>query len=251
MSFENMRPEEREKMLDRIKALLNLADKSRNNSDKEAEVAAMKVQELLEKYNIDMAEVLSREDNKNIGEIIVDEEVIIFNKMGSWRKSLFGCVGDLCGVKGYWYSYPHLKKYEMRFVGVQWDVAVAKELYKFLFKTLDKNASILYKGEYNKQTSYLVGCCGSLYRRVQEQNRRIKEQNTVNEKFALMVISKKEAIDKYMTQKFPKMKTVQNKNSPSLDFHAYHKGRRDGDKIDLGTDDRLHGVEKENYLLGE
>ena len=47
----------REDALDLIQKLFNLGDKERNNSDQEAELAILKAQKLMAKYDISIEEV--------------------------------------------------------------------------------------------------------------------------------------------------------------------------------------------------
>ena len=61
-----------EKIISRVNRLLALADLEKNPSEQEAIAASMKVQELLAKYNLDIADVTGEEKEEEIEHVCAD-----------------------------------------------------------------------------------------------------------------------------------------------------------------------------------
>lgn len=110
-----------EKIIQTIKKVLEL---SKNNpSEEEAKAAALKAQELLAKYHIDISEV---DDLDIVSEEIVEVSVNIPSK--KWKYTLAQIVADNFRCKHFYYG-----KSTVVFYGHKTDAEVAAETFKYLF----------------------------------------------------------------------------------------------------------------------
>lgn len=250
MSLSNLNPEMQKKLIERIKALFRLGDKERNNSEAEAEVATAKAQELLQKYNLSLSEVLNTdEDLKKSAGDIVDEVAKEMNKssLSSWENNLTITVGECCECKTYRQVWKRGKSstFSLRFVGTKWDVAIAVELFNYLHKTLLRKSRVNYRDNLPLQRSYLEGACYRLEQRVREQTEQFKREQVKNQKFALMVINKKDAIDNYMQNELDLRQTKARDRKP-VDSRAFHRGVADANAIDLGNSNKIASTAQAN-----
>ena len=111
-----------EKIIQTIKKVLEL---SRNNpSEEEAKAAALKAQELLAKYHIDIAEVEDI-DTANAEEIV---EISVDVPAKKWKYKLAHIVADNFRCKHFYYG-----KSVVVFYGHKTDAEVAAETFKYLF----------------------------------------------------------------------------------------------------------------------
>ena len=144
-----------EKIIQTIKKVLEL---SKNNpSEEEAKAAALKAQELLAKYHIDMAEIEDIEDMKaeEISEVAVD----VPSK--KWKYKLANIVADNFRCKHFYYG-----KGTVVFYGHKTDAEVAAETFKYLFDIGNRCAGRVVDKEFAKTgtsagvyNSFVVGFC--------------------------------------------------------------------------------------------
>lgn len=117
-----------EKIIQTIKKVLEL---SKNNpSEEEAKAAALKAQELLAKYHINMSEI---EDIDDTDEDIVEISVDVPSK--KWKYTLARIVADNFRCKHFYYG-----KKVLVFYGHKTDAEVASETFKYLFDFGNKAA---------------------------------------------------------------------------------------------------------------
>lgn len=238
---------DKDKLIERIKALFALGDKNRNDNENEANVATTKAQQLLQKHNLSMSEVIG--DSKKIKDGVIDGVARESKKSSipKWESRLLSIVANATETHPY-IEMTYLKVegergskarcYKMRFIGTEWDVAIAKELYCFLHSTLTKLANQKYARDFTAQTSYLKGACDQLSFRIAEQNRRFKRENEKNQGYALMVVNKKDAIKEFIND----MEFVQREykeGAKASDLDAYYAGVNDANKMDIGNENRL------------
>lgn len=118
-----------EKIIQTIKKVLEL---SRNNpSEEEAKAAALKAQELLAKYHIDMAQVEDIDMSKV--EDIIEISVDVPSK--KWKYILSQIVADNFRCKHFYYG-----KGTVVFYGHKTDAEVAAETFKYLFDMGNRSA---------------------------------------------------------------------------------------------------------------
>lgn len=239
-----MTKEEKDKVIERIKALLRLGDTDRNNSEEEAQVAAKKAQELINKYNIDMSEVSNIEEVLQ-GETIVDE--VAYSKRStraSWERYLASAVGLACGTRPW--IYTDAKEVRFNFIGFEWDVAISKELFNYLHSYMTKLARQKYKDNKN-QRDYLNGFVIRIFNRIKEQDDMNKFKASVNQKYGMVLVNKKNIIDKWAEEHHNFNQKLKKKHHMIRQNNAYLSGYNDGGKVDIGTENRIK-VEERNQL---
>lgn len=237
---------DREKLIERIKALMALGDTSRNNSEAEAATALKKMQELLQKHNLDISEISFTENDKKPGQEVVDEVAVEWRKssLSTWENSLVAMIGIACETKPYLYKeyVPGTKSgmvFKFRFIGTPWDVAISKEMLIYLHSTIKKLSVKNYPNSLPQQRCYMEGCCHRLGERIREQNEAFKRQQVQNQKYALLVINKKDAIEIY-AEKLGLVKAKRKQyGGKNWDPHAFEHGMRDANKMDIGNDNRI------------
>ena len=109
-----------EKIIERIKNILELS--MNNPSEEEAKAAALKAQELLAKYHIDMREVEGLDDIEDI-----DAQYTSVGKGKKWRFTLASIVARNFRCKTFKYGD------EVAFYGYKTDVDIAISTYEYLF----------------------------------------------------------------------------------------------------------------------
>ena len=202
------------KIVEKISNLLDLA--GNNPNENEALAAALKAQELMAKYHIELAEVTR---NRGEQEEIVTERCHAdkMSGMSKWKRTLahiiaenFCCKTYLVGMK------------DVAFYGYQQDAQIAKQVFMFLFETGNRLARRQYnkakkEGRYTKyvQNTYLMGFCAGI-------KEVLGKQCT-----ALMVVVPQEVNDAYavMAQNF---RTIHNRIRADNSGSDYEQGVRDG-----------------------
>lgn len=155
--------EKREKMIEKIKKMLSLAEN--NPSEEEALSAALQAHKLMAKYNINEEDVSLEE--------IKDEITSVFSQqkhgchLMAWRKQLAGVVAKAFRCKAY------VSGQDVVFRGYKDDAQLALEVYLMLYTVGDKLGSKAYsdqleetgsgKGAYNSMTiGFLHGVSDAL-----------------------------------------------------------------------------------------
>ncbi len=238
---------DRDKMIERIKALLALGDKTQNDSEGEVNAAMKKVQELLSLHNLSISEINSNPKIKKVGVEVVDEMSKEFRKssMSTWEGSLASLVGLATDTKAY-YHQNHVpgtvsgKITKVRYIGAVWDVAVAVEMYRYLHSHIKRLSIKNYPDKSSDQRSFMEGCCDRLGQRIREQNELFRNQQHTNQGFALLVVSKKDAIEAYSRDvlKMRPPKSTRFGKGEHNSF-AYLHGMKEANKMDIGNEKRL------------
>lgn len=227
----------REEIINLVQNLLALGDKTRNNSEAEVETALNKVQELLIKHNIDMAEVIIK-DGEKVADISIEREIVFELKrssMSTWEKVLINIVAEATETQGYTskrYKVLEHGRYStinlVGFIGVDFDRAIAKELYNFLHLKI-YSMSKRYKECY-QQRSFMEGFCSGLYVRVKDLNTTIEK----TAKYELACVNKQSKIKDFMqTQCNFKQDKLRNRTNYDFDLHAYNDGVQESKKVEL------------------
>lgn len=206
--------ENREKVLKKIENLLALA--ANNPSENEALSAALKAQELMAKYNIELAEVEGQDKSE---EIVKETYAPKANchYVRKWRYQLANIIAKNFCCKTY-----VVNRETTVFYGCSKDAKIAVEVFKFLFEAGNKLANRYYlkckkEGHETKDVlnTYLMGFCDGI--------RDVLDKQCT----ALMIVTPKEVEEAY---------TVLSKNFGTLngslkisgDGEAYKTGQRDG-----------------------
>lgn len=204
----------REKILDKITKLLALAaDKANEN---EAISAALKAQELMAKYNIELADVQDKTAINNIVETTYTPKANC-HYVRKWRYMLSKIIAKNFCCKTY-----SINRDAIVFYGYEKDAQIAVEVFKFLFETGNKLANRYYlkckkegcntKGVLN---TYLVGFCDGI-------KEVLGKQCT-----ALMIVVPKEVEEAYIEYS-KNFRRVNTSLTTSSDDKAYSEGKTDG-----------------------
>ena len=128
----------KEKMLEKIRELLNLGDASRNNSDEEARAAMLKAQELMAKYDISAEEVEGEEE-----EITYSHEECEHKWDYAYRIPLaqvlsknFRCMVYIRGKK-------------VVFMGHTSDAKICKATFEFAYQFIQRQGNAIYNKKYS------------------------------------------------------------------------------------------------------
>jgi len=203
-----------DKMVEKISNLLDLANN--NPNEHEALAAALKAQELMAKYHIELADL-----NHDSGVEIVEEFCKVEGSGPSkWRARLANVIAEnfCCQV---YLKETYLNSYVV-FYGYEHDARIAKEVFSFLFNAGIRLARHEYyvakkAGKYTKyvMNTYLLGFCQGI-------SEVLAKQCT-----ALMVVTPQEVKDSFeeMTKGF---RHVQSTMKTRRDSDLYERGIRDG-----------------------
>lgn len=203
-------------VVEKIKKLLAKADKNKNDSGREVEVATLMAQRLMVKYDIEQNEI----DLEKSQEIV--EGDISIGKHRSWKYKLIWVIADNFRCKHSFYGEG--QSLRLRFYGCKNDVAIANELYTFLYKVGNRNAVRIAnevrkqkgnaKGVYN---SYTEGFVNGLSEKLEEQCRAL-----------VIVISP--AVEKGFEEYSKEFIVHKSRESKLEEFNgeAYAKGLYDG-----------------------
>lgn len=220
---------DKESIIEKVRALIALSDMERNSSASEAETAAIKAQELIRKYNIQMADVLT---DDNLGCELEIEQCEFSNKLThqKWETYLSSCICLMTETQSFLQSQPEgwkRTRYKFFFVGTKEDCEVAKELYIFLYKRIVRIANT-YEESFSRR-SFILGFLSSLYKRIEEKK---KIQETTS-KYEMVLVKKNEGISNYLDSIGVRKMNIRN-SSISLDPEAYFHGRQEGENVDIG-----------------
>lgn len=184
-----------EKIIEKIQKLLNTAN-DRGATENEAMIAAMKAQELMAKYDIQMTDIKSFD---NSDEEIV-EDAIDTGSGNKWKRFLATIVARNFCVKNFWCGNDVVV-----FYGYKKNTDVAREVFKFLFNAGNRFANRYYMQKYNAgyntkglKNTYLMGFLKGI-------SSVLDEQCT-----ALMLVVPKQVEEKYSERSASFKKTTRN-----------------------------------------
>lgn len=235
------------KILDKIKALLALADQDRSKTTiHEAENAMRRAQALMTAHNISMSAL----ETESLKTAPTDEQDAATRAtFWSWDSRLFHTVDNLFGTSHYVTSVWVINRNgrglyhkKMKFFGLKADVELAAAVYPILYKTCIKMASQYKISHQNRD--YLDGLTHKLLERSQEfvpsteDPRSAEVQQSVCT--GIMVIKqdvlKKMYAELGLVQK-PSRRTVFRSTS-----EAFNHGKCDGSRVNLNFHNSLGGV---------
>lgn len=143
-----------EKIISRVNRLLALADLEKNPSEQEAIAASMKVQELLAKYNLDIADVTGEEKEEEIEHVCAD---IKGKGTIKWRALLANAVAESYRCKSYRFG-----SNRYIFFGFKSDAVIARRVFIYLINVCDKLGKS-YVAEKKKKGYDTSGSLSSFY----------------------------------------------------------------------------------------
>lgn len=202
-----------EKILNKIKNLLDLANN--NPNENEAIAAALKAQELMAKYNIELDQLDDKKETREIVEEIYHQSDK--HEMRKWKIGLADIIAQNFRCKVYF-----MNKKDVVFYGYKEDAKIALNVFTYLYEIGNKFAVRYYnkckkEGEETRgvMNTYLVGFKDGVAEVLEKQCT------------ALMIVTPKE-----VTESFEEMtsgwKTIKSTLRLSGDTSAYSNGKSDG-----------------------
>ena len=202
-----------EKIISKIEKLLALA--GNNPYENEAKAAALKAQELMAKYHIDMERFESKTETKEIA-----EEIYLDNgkhTMKKWKIGLAQIVSKNFRCKMYL-----LNSKDVVFYGYKEDAKIALQVFSFLFEVGNKFAVRLYN-EYKKAGRETKGVMNTYLQGFLAGISDVLEKQCT----ALMIVTPQEITDSF-EQMTNNWKTKKSSLRVAADAAAYSRGRQDG-----------------------
>lgn len=222
-------------ILERLKKLMALSERA--GSEAEAENAALRIQELLKKYNLDPSTLnLGEEDKPDILQHIFDLEPLIASHESTWVEDFVAWVAKInyCDAVIYMGSLGTKKRgIKIAIIGKELNIQIVWYTCEQLvhrIRALGKQRFKEYDGPEKRNTymrGYLKGAVISIYRKLQEAH----NESLQNLEFALMVTSNKAALRDFLNKAHPNLNHSQASNSKLSSEHGYTQGRIDGKNI--------------------
>lgn len=213
-----------EKILNKIKNLLDLANN--NPNENEAIAAALKAQELMAKYNIELDQL---DDKKETREII--KEVYYQSdkhEMRKWKIGLADIIAQNFRCKVYF-----MNKKDVVFYGYKEDAKIALNVFTYLYEIGNKFA-VRYYNKCKKEGKETRGVMNTYLVGFKDGVAEVLEKQCT----ALMIVTPKE-----VTESFEEMtsgwKTIKSTLRLSGDTSAYSNGKSDG--RDMATARNIEG----------
>jgi len=214
-----------EKILNKIKNLLDLANN--NPNENEAIAAALKAQELMAKYNIELDQL---EDKKETREIV--REVYRQSgkhEMSKWRLGLAYIIAKNFRCKTYFIG----RQNDVVFYGFKEDAKIALQVFTFLYETGNKFA-VRYWNKCKKEGKETRGVMNTYLVGFRDGVAEVLEKQCT----ALMIVTPKEVTESY-NEMSKGWKIANTALSISGDTNAYSSGKSDG--RDMATARSIEG----------
>lgn len=213
-----------EKILNKIKNLLDLAN---NNPDEnEAIAAALKAQELMAKYNIELDQLDDKKETREIVEEIYHQSDK--HEMRKWKIGLADIIAQNFRCKVYF-----MNKKDVVFYGYKEDAKIALNVFTYLYEIGNKFA-VRYYNKCKKEGKETRGVMNTYLVGFKDGVAEVLEKQCT----ALMIVTPKE-----VTESFDEMtngwKIIKSTLRLSGDTSAYSNGKSDGK--DMATARNIEG----------
>lgn len=221
-------------ILSRIKKLHALA--THNPNPEEAASAAAKVQDMLFRHNLTMAQIETHEHAPSEQYDKVKHDLRSTTSTTGWRRSLLFSIARHNFCRAIYLSGTSL----MEIVGKPSNVEVVIYMEDYLHREIERLARAAAKGQlYRKQafiTAFCRGAVATIVRRLSEQ-RKASEQAAPTSQ-ALMVVAD-HALTAAFESYFPKVKSGRT-SGRIQDWGAYSQGKQAGQSIGLHQGIKQH-----------
>lgn len=248
---------ERDKVFQLIENLLNKTE-DRGASPDEAAAAANKVQELLTRYNLELADLHVAANNgpapgPDITKEWVDiSDTPIWYREKNWRRSL------VVSVARYNYCKALQSDRSMVIIGTKDNIAVVRELSLWLIDQLDEMARIATKAyakkmgkwvwkayqtgdhPYSYRASYLEGAVATIRGRLYSKQKEMEGETDVK----ALVVRHESYIDDFIKNVFGPLRCA-NGSSSQYNTAGWAQGRSAANNLDLAPRRRLDSGRKE------
>jgi len=233
--------ESQSKVLDLIRKLMALTE---SPNEHEAARAAEKVQELLFKYKLTMAEVEAHKKDTTGPRIIeIEADTLSKKNWGRWKPQLAWAVARYNFATGFHNPY----RGKFIFIGQETEATVAKELYEWLVIQIEdaaRRAVLNYRGYSRIPTyrrSFFTGVVATVRSRLHDQWRSLQGQS---EQSTALVVHSKAMLDQYKAQQYPNLVKGKRTNMANGSFEGYVDGVRAGRNMEITVRKKVRGDEK-------
>ena len=213
-----------EKILNKIKNLLDLANN--NPNENEAIAAALKAQELMAKYNIELDQLDDKKETREIVEEVYHQSDK--HEMRKWKIGLADIIAQNFRCKVYF-----MNKKDVVFYGYKEDAKIALNVFTYLYEIGNKFA-VRYYNKCKKEGKETRGVMNTYLVGFKDGVAEVLEKQCT----ALMIVTPKE-----VTESFEEMtsgwKTIKSTLRLSGDTSAYSNGKSDG--RDMATARNIEG----------
>ena len=225
--------QEREKLIEKIRKLLALADSDRNESEAQVKAALVKAEELSRKYDIDLVRCGNFNEREEVEDLKIWEGWSLPSPKRLLAKAsalLFNC--DVLIDKT-------ARPYQLLIVGTRKDAAIVMRTYTWL---LNKSVHLAAKAKKENRSLNVYPWRMGFAQRINDrvgyeiaQRRREEMNGGDNQIWGLVKASKKTRIDEWMRSKGVKTKMVK---THTRDPRSYCMGKQAGDTLDYHQPNR-------------
>ena len=203
-----------EKVLNKIKNLLDLANN--NPNEHEAMDAALKAQELMAKYNVELDQLDDKPETREIVKEVYKQSGK--HEMRKWKLGLASIIGDNFRCKVYFIG----SSKDVVFYGYKEDAKIAVQVFAYLYEVGNKFA-VKYYNKCKKEGKSTSGVMNTYLAGFRAGVAEVLEKQCT----ALMIVTPKEVVDSYkeMSKDFGTCKATLRITANDA---AYNTGKRDG-----------------------
>lgn len=241
-----------DKVVDKIKKLLRLAESADVN---EAAAAAGQAQRLMEQHNIDQAMIALEEDDGSpsveeepIKEFDDEEALHVWSRLATWKLQLGWAVASANGCRtfqSYWWD--NTKGRSMRTIGIVGrpsDVATVRYLYAYLMSEIDRLCQASSRGKGRTwANSFRLGAVHEVRKRLSEAKAKARAEARAKlqgdttalvrlDKALARIDERRNSVDAWMKQNM-NLRSA-SRSSSRTDYGAWNEGREAGRSINLG-----------------
>lgn len=234
--------------LRKLEKLFALGAPGRGATEAEMMLAMDKAREIMDKYNISLADVQENETSQPTmtDKVEVGQEILEVAKLSEWL-TLANAVCRITGTR-ILLGWAGRGKKAIYWIGDLRDVSVAKALFLALRNQIESMAKSAYpRGEgwdgkskshdcREKRRGYVAGISARLAQRAGEEDKQAAVV-TPKESTALVLVrkTKVDAIAKWMAEKYPRLGRSRVGSGGARNSSAYQRGYADGGSVSLGT----------------
>lgn len=197
------------------------------STEAEADAFATKVQELLDKYNLEMRDL----EQTHVDFEITEEHYLEAPDFPMWKQWVAMATAELYFCKLMITSSSSLhdnrlkRKVKLIFVGKEHNAKIAKSMTEYFFNTIYHMAQKAYPGEKHRR-HFAHGCGARLTKRIQEKADKRKNTNAKNSDNLPIIVNQEQAlINDYLENKGIETKEYMlDKENSFIAAQGYHEG---------------------------
>lgn len=217
---------EQEHVIDLIKKCLALSE---SPNEHEAAAALAKAQELLQKYNLQMADVNGRLDKEG-GEQLINFPLKFEKELSDWKVRLihFIAINNFCTVIDGGKT--------IHILGRKTNIQAVLEMGLWVTNQVDSMAfiaTVSYSGAHKMayRNSFILGILNTIYHRLEEQRRQWEKSSA---QVTALVLYSKEEMNAFKYSQFPNLRYVTKYHSNNS-RDGYSDGQRAGYEVSLNA----------------